>query len=546
MLSVTTPEIKPTKPSSELHRLKAFPGNKLEELKNDNGQSFIKVLNIQPDTLEEAIEKNYLIYWGYWILYGLTNFATLLHVVFQINTSNEGIENCVKAFRQDISVPFWFSYGVGASTAVLSAIFYLLVFSPNKEALKSTLKYAYSKSYREKITQAYTYFLESPLSSADALTYLINISILLTCNLTGSMPYMLEIINYILALPIPLNSLIILTVLFFGEKYYKKYMDESYYKGLEFWRDQSKPYLLTELRQKNFFIPLQIILQSSSTIGLRAFYFYYLSEASNKALGFWFPTPMVMACIILHSLCVFHPKTYDRYTKNLILNRQLSYDDQEKYRHRVLAEKGSAYLFTTEPTIIFIHLMRMLTGGFLGWEAGNLISDTITVPIIFMLTLGLLLCAALYLAESERVMQNLIREKIDSELSTAEKPKMTLCERITDYFASFLNFSDFFSTTTSYMGSGVRLVGLSMLVPFWSIERGLCFIDYNDEYVHETAQEVLVPNKCRSSKGSSYGRFFQKTSSTQPVEINVVEMENLRNVENFVNNSKAKSAVFRH
>lgn len=495
------------KPSS-LTLLKVFSEMELEALKNEEGKSFLKDLKITPEALEEKISPYWRRQWAYRILYSMASASTVLHIVFQINTSNEGIDGCAKAFNPDLNVPPWLSNSLGISTAILSTLLYTLTFSPNKKSLESILKDAYGSSRLTKIMGAYHQLTQRPCQALLAIARTVgHTTVLLSSNLTGSMPQFIDIFDKIKALPLPANWLIMGSILLLGHIYYTKYMTDAYYEGAKFWFDRSQPFLASEIREKNIFVPFEIVLQTASMIGLRTLYYYYLGEATSKAFGFWFPTPMVTALIILHCLNSLYPTIYHRYLDDKIANKSLGQAKQEALQQQVLEKYGRAYLFKTEPTVIMLFVLRALTGGWLGWKAGELISEEQIASILLTICAAVVLMAFLVRAERQRVFHKLIRQ--EENASKPEENQKTACEAAANGFALLLNGADCFSTTVSTIGSTSRLLGQvsSLFVPLWSAGRALTMFYFNSEKVRKTTQE-MVPKQCTSSAVYGHNRFF--------------------------------------
>jgi hypothetical protein len=509
-----------TEEIKSLQELRVFSKEELEKLKND------LPIKLSDAELEATIQSHGVMRRYFWALYGLANLSSFLHMVFQINTSNEGIESSIKALVPGADIPDWFSKGLEITTittALLSTLLYTLIFSAHNEAIKSTVKYSYSK---ERALRLYHEAGASPGPFLKKSTiFITHATILAISNITGSMSNLIDILAKINTLPTPLNWFIIIIIIGLAEIYYEKYMDDAYFDGLQFWSDKTTPFLWQELRAGNVSLPFQIILQALSTIGVRTFFFYYLAEASSKALGFWLPPPLVAAIIILHSLCVLYPGVYHRYLDAKIKNHELPAEALAGYRKQILQEQGHFFLFKNAPIMVLPFLFRALAGGWLGWKAGGLMSDSIILAVFLAIVMGLLLAVLLYLAESKRIMHELI----DSKHNPTEEAPKSFCELAADKGAYILNIADCFSTTASLMGVGVReLSYASLVVPLCVMERGFGLLHHNERLAKKTVQTELVPERCKSVRVDT-NRFFRPSNQLSSEEQLTIEEEPLNN-----------------
>lgn len=513
----------------ELLYLRLFTLKELEQLTNVNGQSFILDLKKTPQELDETIQTYWKTFQYYRIENWIANATNILYIIFAVNTANDGITSFVHTFQPDTTIPDFLNRDINIPTAILSTLIYPLAFSAAKEAIKSTLKYAYDKPIKDKITDSHVALLTSPCSAIfEAFRYMTHKTVLYTANLTATMTEIIEIADPIKSLPAPWNWLSIIGILYFGNKYCEKYMNANYYEGLTFWRSKM-PSLANEIREGYFAEVFQILFQTSGSIALKTSIFYYLAEASKNALGFWFPAPMVAALIVWHSLFVLYPETYRFYMNDKIKITDLIHEkikpfiaqyQQENPHHTknqlaeatqkeftklknhyekiVLQERGKLFLFKTKPHMIFPLLFRSGAGGWLGWRIGALIStELLAAPVTGSLLIAALLGGLLYRSEANRVLNQLIFEKIKLELADAGREN-TVCETASEKFATLLNVANGLSNATSTIGTNARLFGAnSTLTPIGiilAIEQSLNYMQLNGGKVKQTVKSLLPPS----------------------------------------------------
>jgi hypothetical protein len=393
--------------SPELYYLAKFSQKELEELHDNEGKSFIKDHQKTVDQLEAIITEYWKTQWYFRVENWLANASNLLFVIFQINTAGEGVESFIKAFAPDATVSHSISMGVGIPPALASTALYALAFSAYRQAISETLCYAHTKPICERAINAYLYAKASPMGAlSKMLVYLFNTTTLLTSNLTGTMSEIVDISDKINALPTPLNWIVIMTILYCGNKYYKNYMNQEYHAGMKSWIDfllnkDNQPWLLAEIARGNIATPIQIFLQGASAIELRTYpLYYYLALASATALGGWIPAPLVAALVTWHSLCVLYPETYALYMNDKIKVNELIQEKikpilellqqtnpdmtakeletvakkefnniKKAYEAEVIRAHGRAYVLK-EPLTVASIACRTVIGGYLGLQLG--------------------------------------------------------------------------------------------------------------------------------------------------------------------------------
>jgi hypothetical protein len=194
---------------------------------------------------DELVVKNPRLFWWYRIDFCLANSSNLLYILFQINTSNEGIIQFANTIRSGTNLSNDVAYGIGIPTSVLDTGLYTVIFSAYKEAVKATLEYLFSKSLREQVEEEIAFVKRAPQAALRGIAnYLFNQAILYTSDLTGVMTEIIDLVDKIFSLPTPLNWMVIAGILRYGKRYYTKYMDDNYLEGRDFWHNKdSRPWL---------------------------------------------------------------------------------------------------------------------------------------------------------------------------------------------------------------------------------------------------------------------------------------------------------------
>lgn len=479
------------------HYLGIFKDKELEAIKDENDQSFIKDLQKTKEELAETVAKYQVRYWFYRVENWLANATNLLFILFQVNTGKQGIESCIKVFTDEKS-PDLLNTILGYFGAIMSTGLYILLLSAQKEAIKSTLKYAYRKSLIDKISDSCKEMFNYADTNLKGFIVLANMIVLVPTYLTAAMQNVIDIYDPINTLPTSVKWLSIITIVYFSTKYLQKYLDENYYNGLKFWRDNKLPWLITEIRHGHIAIPLQIMMQASS-LGIRSIVYYYIAEASKRALGFWFPTELIVAISVFHGFCILYPETYKHYMnhKNQITESVKNINEFNNKYIEAYKTYGQAYLFKTDPMAIILIALRTATSGWFGWEMGTYARDdnTLTLPILFAIVMAFLFGASLFRAESNTIIfKKIVDDHFTPDKSLGEN-KQT---RGILLFATMLNFINSLTLLLSTVGSSKRLLGLLDISPRFipaliaiAIERSANLFWLNKEKVEKTTLSVL-------------------------------------------------------
>lgn len=537
-----------TAPAAQLRYLKSFTQKDLEELCDENGMSFIKDLNKTPEQLEETLKKYRIRYYLYTIENYLANSTNLLLALFLIATSNEGIKNAANAFAPGVVVPDAIKDSIGTASAVLCTLLFILSF-PVNEALKSTLKDAYGKSKIEKVRDIYHEVLMYDDTMLTLLKKSIHHTILLTSHLTIGVSRMTEIINYINELPIPANIFVILSIFYFSTKFSEKFSEKNYYQGVQFWQNKSLPSLYQKMKEGNFAVPLQILLQGASSVGMRVFLLSYLAEAAKDAFGFWLPTPMVIACEFIHSSCLFYPESYNFFLaqeektlqhireKVLPLNLNLTLQkEKEKYYAEVIREYGRFYLFHNDPKMILRSVIGGGLGGWLGLQTSKLIHDNLMLNIFFTTFMALVFGIIFYRAAAQRTAFKLINEKLFAG-ERIEEEKSRCCEKVVEGSAYVINGANSIATAASNIGSVTRLTNkensiltpqlkafLQILSIIFSCERAFNTFLFTMPKVLDTLIRTVVPESCKRKPSYNRNRLFPERVMVEVVDEKKIDM----------------------
>ena len=495
---------------TELKYLKVFDRNKIELLEKKFGKT--------AEELDNLIDTYHKSYW----YYKSKNYASMLlnvfYLAFQIDASSEGVKSFIQVFDPEMNVPDSVAYGIGVPSSILDFLFYSLTFSPQQQAIKSTLEYSLQDPIHLQIKKLVSSLREKPFSAISDLTkFMFNESILLVHNLTGAMTEVIDNMKTFNKLPLAARGFLISFLLYFGNYYYKKFMKEDYYEGLDFWfNNKNHRWLIKELWHGNIATPLQVFFQGIiSTVLLRSYpFYYYLGDASREALGFWVPPTLVAMMVAWQSLCVLYPATFNYYMSDqekaeALLRQKIDWDlvnkvvkeqlakmnltninpeDYKKWENQVVGEyiklqksiiethilqtKGHAFLLKCEPHNIIQLLFRGIVGGYLSYQYLPLLFSALNAPTTISVLSGLFgagfFMSLLYKAEQNRVMDKLVFEHIqennkkentqnDQDNHKTESASVT-DEKKTCY-STLVNISSYFFSIGNGVSSAMATIG---------------------------------------------------------------------------------------
>lgn len=356
-------------------------------------KAFTDQYSLSESFLEALLQNHRKQLYAYYSNYMIALWMSQLFVVFQTTTSFEGISKVADLIEPGTEVSQEANYALGIPMAVASSIFFLMIYSPYKYAVQSTLDYATRQSLKARLQQ---------LNCKDSLKWLGHQSVILTANLTGGSSYVIELNSELQKWNPILKTTTSAGVIYFAHAGYSCYMTEEYYKGAAFWQDKKYPWLLSEIAHGRVAVPTQVLLQGLSGVGLRVFpTFYYLAQAANENFGWWPPAPVVAALVGVHSLCVLYPATYKHYYDNKL---RVSNDSiQQK-----MNDARYGYLFRQSPVSILPVAYRGSLGGYFGASVIaplllSVIDEPYSINILSIMAGVTLFAGLLYRAERERV-----------------------------------------------------------------------------------------------------------------------------------------------
>lgn len=540
----------------------------IEELKASTG------LDITADNLEKLLAAHQVLLWLYRIRNYLAMATIPTYVIFQIKNSDRGLVRFLATLDPDIAAPGELTFAAGVFVSCISAALFGLLFSSKEKAYLSTVRLMYLP---DRLKHAYHALIESPCPKLlQAALFICHESTLIGVNVTGSCSSIVDIFAILYSSSAVLAYLLCSMILYLGQAYNATVMDDDYYQGMAYLFDCSSktPSLLQEVREGNFAIPFQILFQDLSAMALRLILYCFLAEASSNALGFWLPTYLIAAMVMLHSLFVLVPKTHQLYlndkkamveaiqaeikpeceqyklTQPLATENELALDNsmrfllkKDEYQSSALPQKDFLILLRKYPLRILLLLSRAGTGGYIGLKLAEAVNDNTNTEHPFdililassVLATAALLGCLLYRADAERLRYQLINQKNDAqkkspvnehkeEKTAATVVKRTACESFSDKSSLFINVVNSISIVASNVGLIDRLISLRPdLLPFKEVLLALGLllsIDaavnrgiYYQAKVEDTARRNFVPNSCSGTPSTQNG-LYEKARNT--------------------------------
>lgn len=454
--------------------------------------------------LDQRIETHLYLYWIFRGNYYIASIGiNLLYLTFPIITSNAGINVIVQFFDSKKTAPLSVGYGIGVPLSLIQVLYYMLLFSPKREALHSSLnllalphtEYLTLHPLLGRLTQkmkcaVYNFKNELTEHPLTALIRLVSIAfhqtILLSFNLTW-------IASVFVFLPSWLAKPIALPALFFGNEYCRKYSNPDYYAGIEFWKNKGGR-LLLQLAKEEPNMTLQILLQVSSGVGLRAFPLcYFLAVSSKEMLGIWFDPRLVIVTTSIQGLNSLLLPTYQHYveTKTLITTALSASPEFATIKQNWLKEKGYLLFIKTEPITALLLLSRLSLGGYLGYGLTQFLPLSAYWMLLFIPLCAACLTYPLYKAEIGRLAYNGHYQTLTMSSSPPEQyPATTRC------LASTLNILGSFTNTLSNIGMLLFLFGqdasiAKAIILLLSIESMINTMHFNAPKVEQTIHSTL-------------------------------------------------------
>jgi hypothetical protein len=446
----------------------------------------------------------------------------LLIISFVITTSNEAFINVVKT-TTGADLPAEFSNSISVPIAVISTGLFFVSFSCKKEAVKTLLAYAYRKPFYQRAYQELQYARQMP--AMFALKHGVNLTnhtIMFITNITAALPLVINITEPLAEFPQPFNVLTPAAILYLGERFFTKYLNINYMKGLEFfqklWRGERK--------HSGINGSLQCMLQVLSSTALRIFpYYYWLAQRADAAFGWWPPEYIVAASAAVHSFALFYPAAFNHYfadqeaVEKLLKEKfpQLSgvelaaaiAVEKNRLEQELLTKFGNFFLLKKDKIINLVLAYDTFVGGYMGYELGLLTGDDSQVlPILGSILLASLFGGTLYKAEEKRMAHKLYRNALE------EKPDQlpvntTVNDKLSALAGTSINFSTSVSIVTSIISTGSSLTSglLRSSIYLGAGKRGLNIFFLNRPKIADTMQAVTPPGNVFKS---AWMWFFKK------------------------------------
>jgi hypothetical protein len=434
--------------------LQGFSAAEIEAFQ-ENYKLIFKKESCSLSDLENLLEENPRIYRYYLFNFAVANYGScLLFLTFPITACNEAIQSFAKIFDSRVTVSNWVGYGIGGPLSVLDVVFFMFVFSVRVEAVRASLDYIIQKTYLEQVKDALIVVRERPVTAMKTtMAFILAQAILQPFNMTGTIS---ELVYLPMDFSTPESKIAIIVTLFYGNEYFKVYLNPKFRQGIIFFKNPTqRPGLIQDILRGNLSLPFQILFQSASSIGLRAFPVYYaIAVAAEEALSWWFSPFFVAACTVLHGILTLYPSTFDHYMKDhedilFLLKKnpkfvmmvqeiarvhdiapteqnikRIEYELSMLWRNAFFEkqrqQRGSLILFKSERMTGCLILMRAFLGGYFGYGLGGklavLLNKTLAQALLIPLA-SLTFGKLLYNAEK----QYFINDSYANELKKQEE-----------------------------------------------------------------------------------------------------------------------------
>jgi hypothetical protein len=277
--------------------------------------------------LEESIVNHPIVFFGALVKHCIANYGSnILYLIFPVLTSAKGLTTAIQVFFPEVEIPSALAYAIGGTISVVDVIAYTFFYSVWEVAIYDALDHIHNDSFLEKLMAVKRAIYEAPIQAAiQALKSIFHYTVLGVHNITGTMTELVFYLKPSTKSAIKWSATPI--TCYFGNEFYKSYTNNDYWNGIEFLLDKNR------LPMLSFNYPstsLEITLQYSSAVGLRAYpLFFQLSILSKEILGFW-PHPIfVTFCAAIHSLFVYSKSSYLPH----LSDRQYLFDQLLKDKH---------------------------------------------------------------------------------------------------------------------------------------------------------------------------------------------------------------------
>lgn len=492
-----------------------------------NGSTAYGPFNIPNQTIFNLRRKlDFLAIWG----------ANGLYLYYRAQTGSSGITTGVNIYAPNTSISNETAIGLGSAFAA-GGLSYILFSSAKKNAALSTLNDALLKEPRT-IQDEFRVELgdHSERSFANALRYLASKSIIYTANITSGLSGVYAFSTQLNGLPAIAKWPLSFGILYFMDRFNAIFTNDKFYQGLgKFWFGKER--LLNKKNISSFWLWIESVIQFSGTVLLRPYPNYYLlNEFALSYFPVWPDSRLVAAIVGIHTACTYWPTGYNRlFGSALLIHKRLlakvnqnAIEQQarfllqeaktannpaeiEKTKQRLIAEFiqknkdelaksiSQKRILKTEPSILLTTGIRALTGIYVGATviAG---AKSKFIQGISGFTFGVLFGGILYLAENERVRNNIILDLLKEGDQTATERKDTEAPPIKNFglieFGSgviiFLNVaSSAFGTAGSLSLLGVTSPPLISLFTLLALGSATVSATYSYQPVVETSTALI-------------------------------------------------------
>ncbi|MES2218856.1 MAG: hypothetical protein V4501_10655 [Pseudomonadota bacterium] len=467
-----------------------------------------------------------------------------LIIAFIISTSNEAFINLVKLIP-GATIPNAAANSISVPIAVISTGLFVVAFSCQKEAVKTVLGYFYRKPIKIRTWEEWQRAQRMPLQVAlDNSQFLLNWSIMKLTNVTAALPLLINFTDQIGEFQKPLDSLAYGSILYFGERFFAKYLNAPYLKGLmffqQYWRGERKHLGVTGT--------LETVLQAASSTTLRIYpYYVWLALGANEALGWW-PSPYLVGLFAaVHSVALFYPSAFNYYfadqeqVEKLLLEKFQHLPEAERETaidaerallvQQVMEEFGRFFLFKKSKVVIPVLAYDTFIGGYGGYELGRLfLVDSVAFPVVGSVLLASLFGGVLYKAEATRVLNKLSRDIL--EVKPEVVAPISVNEKLGEVAGNAINIATAASIVTSIISTGSNLAEniplLKSAIYLGAGKRGLNIFQFNREMIVNTMRGLVPAGNVFKETWACFFKKAEREVVAVPTENHSLRQQNGR------------------
>lgn len=467
--------------------------------------------------------------------------ANGLYLYYRTQTGSSGIIAGLNVYVPGVTVSDAIANGI-SGTCSIGTLTYILFSSAKKNAARTTLTEALLKDPATQLEKfRIELFDKSPRNFTNAFMYLGSKSVIYTANITSALSTVYAFRKQLSALPNGIKWPLTFGILGFTDRFNEIFMNDKFYYGQRFWLEQQLaaeyPWMALELRKKgkvsNPLILFEALVQLIGVTLLRSYPNYFLlNEFALSYFPAWLDSRLVAAIVGVHTVSTYWPTSYKRLfgaaleiykrllptidqaaverelqtllqatpratAEEMTKLRQSLIDKAVQTKKDVLAKDISeSRVIKHEPSVVLTTGIRVLTGVYVGATvvAG---SQSAIARGFSGFAFGVIFGGVLYLAESERVRNNIILKllKEAEQKATPGSQPTTKQFGLIEFGSGVIVFLNVASSTFGTAGSlallGVTSPTLISLFTLFALGSATVSATYSYQPVVETSTALV-------------------------------------------------------